>query len=575
VFRKYYYEEVGKYVDELSPEGAQDALNAIKEAAEEAGESIEKYVGDAKLLKDLNRAVTGKGTATLQELDDYAKHVGLEKTKGLLYDASNKTNLEDILRIIAPFAPAWKEIIGTYSHIFREDPVSLYRNTTRIYNAAANADPDNDGRGFFYNDPVTNAMTFMFPASGTLAKAITGLDAPLKAPIQRLSQGLQVFPALGPFAQLAASKLIPDTPKTDKIVEVLLPYGRKDIRATGGAIVPGYAQKLLQALTRDEGKMDTVYANTYVETLRALSASGKYDMGNPDEIKKLQSDAKGKAQWLTAFRALSQFLGPTAGATEFKITTKDGDIFVSELIKQFYALQTKDYDLAVQTFLDQFGDDAGLYISSKSKSTVQGLEATEQFGDWERSNGDLLKEFPDIASYLAPGGDDFSFAVWDRQIRTGKRERLTDKEIIDLAQERIGSAKYRWARKQVGQFPTDDSRDLLKRYRVALHAELPGFPLVAEFKVGEYDNQVDNMQALVTDSRVANSPIAQTINTYLTFRTAAQNIALQQFGSNNIKQSKQTQYLRDKLASMGEMLILENPDFGRVWQRFFSYEVED
>jgi len=575
VFRKYYYEEVGKYVNELSPEGAQDALKAIKEAAEEAGESVEKYVGDTKLLKDLERASKGNGTASLQELDDYAKHVGLEKTKGLLYDASNKTNLEDILRIIAPFAPAWKEIIGTYAHIFREDPVSLYRNTTRIYNAAANADPDNDGRGFFYNDPVTNAMTFMFPASGALAKAITGLDAPLKAPLQRLSQGLQVFPALGPFAQLAASKIIPDTPKTDKIVEVLLPYGRKDIRATGGAIVPGYAQKLLQALTRNEGKMDTVYANTYVETLRALSATGKYDLGNPDEIKKLQSDAKGKAQWLTAFRALSQFIGPTAGATEFKITTKDGDIFVSELIKQFYALQTKDYDSAVQTFLDQFGDDAGLYISSKSKSTVQGLEATEQFGDWERSNGDLLKEFPDIASYLAPGGDDFSFAVWERQIRSGKRERLTDKEIIDLAQERIGSAKYRWARKQIGQFPSEDNRNLLKQYRAALHAELPGFPLVAEFKVGEYDNQVEDMARLVADPRVANSPIAQTINTYLTFRTAAQNIALQQFGSNNIKQSKQTQYLRDKLASMGEMLILENPEFGRVWQRFFSYEVED
>jgi hypothetical protein len=575
VFRKYYYEEVGKYVDELSPAGAQEALNAIKEAAEEAGETIEKYVGSPKLLKDLNRASTGNGTATLQELDDYAKHVGLEKTKGLLYDASNKTNLEDIMRIVAPFAPAWKEIIGTYSHIFREDPVSLYRNTTRIYNAASNADPDNDGRGFFYNDPVTNAMTFMFPASGALAKAITGLDAPLKAPLQRLSQGLQVFPALGPFAQLAASKLIPDTPKTDKIVEVLLPYGRKGGTETATAFLPGYARKLKEALFRDEGKMDTVYANTYVETLRALSATGKYDMGNPDEIKKLQSDAKGKAQWLTAFRALSQFIGPTAGATEFKITTKDGDIFVSELIKQFYALQTKDYDSAVQTFLDQFGDDAGLYISSKSKSTVQGLEATEQFGDWERSNGDLIKDFPDIASYLAPGGDDFSFAVWDRQIRSGSRERLTDKEIIDLAQERIGSAKYRWARKQIGQFPTDDSRALLKRYRAALHAELPGFPLVAEFKVGEYDNQVEDMKALVTDSRVANSPIAQTINTYLTFRTAAQNIALQQFGSNNIKQSKQTQYLRDKLASMGEMLILENPEFGRVWQRFLSYEVED
>jgi len=576
VFRKYYYEEVGKYVDELSPEGAKDALKAIKEAADEAGVSVEKYVGDEKLLKNLKKALDGNGTASLEELDDYAKYASLNKTRELLYDASNRSNLEDAMRIVAPFAPAWREIVGTYAHIFREDPLRLYRNTTRVYNGAATADPDNDGRGFFFRDPVTDVVSFMFPASGTLAKAATGLDAPLKAPLQRLSQGLQIFPAIGPFVQFVASKFIPDTPKTDKIVEILLPYGRKGGTETTTAFFPGYARKLLQALTRDEGKMDTVYANTYVETLRALSATGKYDLGNPDEIKLLQSDAKGKAQWLTAFRALSQFLGPTAGATEFKITTKDGDIFVGELIKQFYALQTKDYDSAVQTFLDQFGDETSLYVSSKSRSLVQGLEATEQFGDWERSNENLMKEYPDIAAYLAPGGDDFSFAVWERQIRTGKRERLTDKEIIDLAQERIGSAKYRWAKKQIGQFPNENQRILLKRYREALHAELPGFPLVSEFTVGEFDNNILDMGKLVYDQRVADNEIAKSIKTYLQFRAAAKQVAFQRFGSDNIgKQSKRTQYLRDKLASIGEMLIMENPEFGRVWQRFLAREVED
>ena len=60
VFRKYYYEEVGKYVDELSPEGAQDALKAIGEAAEEAGQNIEEYVGSPKLLKDLNGCLRRK-----------------------------------------------------------------------------------------------------------------------------------------------------------------------------------------------------------------------------------------------------------------------------------------------------------------------------------------------------------------------------------------------------------------------------------------------------------------------------------------------------------------------------------
>lgn len=573
VFRTYYYEEIGRNVDQLSPEGAKQALDQIAESAKEAKKSVGEYVGDPKLVAKLNKALTGNGTATLQELDDFAKYMGLEKTKGLLYDASNRSNLEDAMRIVAPFGPAWREIIGTYTHLFRENPLGGFRNTTRILHGAKNADPDNDGRGFFYKDPITNALTFLFPGSGLLARALTGLDAPLKAPGSRLSQGLQYYPSLGPFAQIAASWILPNVPGTDDIVAQLLPYGRKSLSVK--PFLPGWFVKLSEAIRADESKLGTVYANTYTETLLALSTQGKYDMSDSNQVKLLQQDAKGKAKWLTGFRALSQFVGPTAGSTEFKITTKDGDIYASELIKQFYALQTKDYDTAVQTFLDQFGDEVSLYVASKSQANLKGLEATEQFGDWEKANGDLFKEFPEVAAYLAPAGDEFSYAVWERQLLTGKRERLTDKEIIDLAQERIGSAKYRWARKQIGQFPDEKGRALLKQYRAALHAELPGFPLVAEFKVGEFPNNVEKMKNLVNDPRVADNEIAQTIKTYIEYRDVYKKVALAQFGSDDIGQSKQTQFMRDGLANIGEMLILQNAEFGRVWQRFFSFEVED
>ena len=126
------------------------------------------------------------GNVTIEELDDYAKYVAVNNMKELLYDASSRSNLQDALRIIMPFAPAWKEVIGTYAGFLKKNPIGSARSFQRIYTGIANADPDNDGRGFFYNDPVTNAMTFMFPASGALAKAITGLVAPLKAPLQRL-----------------------------------------------------------------------------------------------------------------------------------------------------------------------------------------------------------------------------------------------------------------------------------------------------------------------------------------------------------------------------------------------------
>jgi len=573
VFRTYYYEEIGKNVDQLSPEGAKQALDEIVTSAKEAKKSVAEYVNNKTLVQKLNKALTGNGTATLEELDDFAKHIGLERTKELLYDASNKSNLEDAMRIVAPFAPAWKEIIGTYTHLFRENPLAGFRNTTRLFNGAKNADPDNDGRGFFYKDPITNALTFLFPASGLLARALTGLDAPLKSPAARLSQGLQVIPALGPVAQIAASYLLPNVPATKDIVELLLPYGRKTVSKE--TFLPGWATKAYEALRADESKLGTVYANTYAETLLAVSTQGKYDMSDPDQVKLLQQDAKGKAKWLTGFRALSQLLGPTAGSTEFKVTTKDGDVYASELTKQFYALQTKDYDTAIQTFLDQFGDEVSLYVTSKSQANLKGLEATEQFGDWENANEDLFKEFPEVAAYLAPAGDDFSYAVWERQILTGKRERLSDKEMIDLAQNRIGSAKYSWARKQIGQFPDEKGRELLKQYRAVLHDELPGFPLVAEFKVGEFANNVEKMRDLVNDPRTADNKIAKTIKTYIEYRDVYKKVALAQFGSDNIGQSKQTQFMRDGLANIGEMLILDNPEFARVWQRFFSFEVEE
>ena len=89
------------------------------------------------------------------------------------------------------------------------------------------------------------------------------------------------------------------------------------------------------------------------------------------------------------------------------------------MTKTFYDLQQQNYDTAVQEFIKKFGGDAFMYLSSKTRSQQPGLLATEQFGDWERTNQDLLRTYSEVAAYFAPGGDDFSFSVWERQIRTG------------------------------------------------------------------------------------------------------------------------------------------------------------
>jgi hypothetical protein len=572
VFREYYYQEVGALVDRLDPAEAQKFLTKVEKYAKEAGITPEKYVGDKQIIGRMRASTKTAGDVTINELDEFAKVQAVTRMKELLYDASEKTNLQDALRIIMPFAPAWKEVLGTYAGFFKSNPIGAARSFQRIYTGVGNADPDNDGRGFFYKDPTTGQTMFTFPGSGTLSKALLGLDATIEAPVARLSQGIQAFPALGPMAQIAVSAWMPDVPETDAMVGILLPYGRKGPEA----LLPlGYLQKLKSAWTSDEDDVTSIYFNTYAETLRALSATGDYDLSSKDEVLQLQKDAKFKARILTTFRAVSQFTGPTAGTIEFKVPTNEGDQFISALIKEFYDMQADPaigYDKAVPQFLAKYGDEAALYVSAKSRAAVEGLEATSEFNDWERRNGDLISLYPEVSRYLAPAGSDFNFTVYDRQTRAGERVKLTDDQIIELAQIRIGSANFRAARQQVGPYPSDEAKDLLKRYRAFLSKKYPGFPAVAEFQVGKYYNDILELKQLVFDKRVTVDGTVTSIRQYLLAREQA--IAASGVSESGFRSAKSAGPLRDKLASIGLVLSESEPNFARIYDRLLASEVE-
>ena len=573
-FRQYYAQIIAEQADMLSPEEAEKLLKQIGENAKALGITEAQYLGSKQTVEVLKASTMTRGTATAQELDEYARFMAVQQTKELLYDASNKSNLEDALRIIMPFAPAWREVLGTYYGFLKGNPVNTVRSFQRVYTGALGADYDNDGRGFFYQDPTTKQMMFAFPGSGALAKLLTGVNAPLEAPVKRLSQGINAYPSLGPMMQVAASAL-PDAPQLDGIKEFLLPYGEKNLGTVFNP-TPQWADKFLQAIKADTGKLDNVFGNTYVETLRALSASGEYNLDDPNSQNQLYKDAKSKARILTLMRAASQFLGPTAGATEFVIPTEQGDQFVSALIKEFYDLQAKDYDTAVPKFLELYGDEVTLYVASKTRSLQEGLEATQEFGDWERRNGDLLSQYANTAAYLAPAGSEFNFTVWQRQLQQGKRERLTDREIVKIAQERVGSAKYRAARKLVGPYPNETQKQLLRQYREYLHRQHPGFPLKAEFTVGKFENDVEELRNLIADPRVADNPTAKAVSEYLQYLDQAVGVYVSRGGQpSGFATAKSAAPLRDAMASIGEALAQREPGFSRVWQRLLAQQVED
>ena len=279
-------------------------------------------------------------------------------------------------------------------------------------------------------------------------------------------------------------------------------------------------------------------------------------------------------------RAVTQFTGPTALSPEYIVKTKKGDVYVSELSRIFYEMQEDPeigYDNAVQEFLRVFGDDAAIYMSSKTRSVIEGLEPTREFQDWVNDNEQLVKDFTkrnqSVAYYLAPGGSDFVFNVWMLQVMENKRVYQDFPAQVEQMQNKIGAALYADMRRTIGPSPSEDQREQLRDYRKALHEEYPGFPLFVEFKVGAFYNDVADLKELVADERVADNEIAQALGEYLTARDEA--IEASGVTEQGFRQAKSAAEGRKMLYALALSLIETTPEFARIFDRLLASEIEE
>ena len=222
-------------------------------------------------------------------------------------------------------------------------------------------------------------------------------------------------------------------------------------------------------------------------------------------------------------------------------------------------------------FLETFGDQALLYVSGKSRSEVGGLLPTEAYDQWSGSNQLMFNRYKDVAGYMAPGGDDFSFLVWKKQTERGERTRLTARELLDQAENVVGAAKFRAARVKFGPFPNEVQRAWLRKYRAALSRELPGFPPVASFDTGEFDRFVIQLESLVNEPTMENNEAAKATRIYLEKRRRAFETA-NAAGLLTIR-SRAATPLRDYLASIGDALVQKYPDFERVFEQKLQAEL--
>lgn len=611
VFRKFYYAEVNRLSPLLNKGAADEIIFSLREtAAKEGAQFTEKwlgnYLGDADTAQQIWEISTGvrktTGTLSREQLDAYAKGFALDETKKLFYSAAEKSNFADIHRVISPFASAWADVMKRWVGDISKNPEILRRGGIAVQ-GLKNADPDADGKGFFFKDPQSGEYVFNYPfssqlapfmgaATGGVAGAIfggaqgalvgglvgggagavaqtqlNGVDAVLQAPAKTLNMGFNILPGIGPFAQVAANKIIPEKPQLDFVRKLLVPYGAPSV---GLLTAPAWADKFFSAVISDP-ENDRILGDLTMDTMKALSTTGQYDLTTADGRDRLHKDAVGKARVLLVLRALGQFTGPTRPSVEFKVDTKQGDVYANELSKVFRQYQSENYDTAVQRFMDTFGDDVFLYMAGKTKSAVGGLDASTEFGRWERDNSSVVDKYPEVAGFFAPVGSNFDYQVYLRQIETGKRDRINPDELVMEAQSLVGKAAYRYLTRSVGPNPNDAQQALLREARTILQDQYPGFAQ-APLDLKTFDRRILQLQEAASDLDLADNKIAQATQAYFQLRDAALAKATER-GVVSLG-AKTNSDLRGLLRQAGNALSTQIPEFQRLWDRLLSQEVD-
>lgn len=625
-FRQFYYAQIARMIDELDESGVvllraslADAAKGLKGFdpknpignARDLQRFLAKYVTDKEaaqaIYKKLQNPRAAGGRISFDELNSYAKGFALDEVKRTFFDAAEKSNFADILRIVAPFGSAWADVVARWGRLLSSEPEALKRIGMSV-EGFRDADPDADGKGFFWKDPVTGEYMFNYPynkqigpltsylagfgalaggvfggAKGALVGGVTsglagaGLQqafgvpgTQLVAPAKSLNMSLNVLPGLGPFVQLAASKVLGQMPQGDDVLKVITPYGEPQISSFGPLPVPSWAQKISAALSDPEN--NRLLGDMMIETMRVLQMNGGYDLSKPEDVQRLENDAADRARILIMLRGLGQFVGPTRPEPEFRVGTYEGDKYTAELSKAFRDMQSQNYDTAVIRFLNAFGEDALLYVSGKTKAQAGGLDASTQFGDFERDNPDLFAQFGDVAGFFAPAGSNFDYSVYLRQLRTGARERIKPSDLVEEAQSLVGRALYRTTVQSVGPNPTSEQQDYLRGVRELIKERFPGFATAA-VNINEASARLDQVRQVIMETDLlAGNPLLDPARAYFRQR----DLALQEAANRGLQtlKGKAASDLRAWLRDIGDQLVRQYPEFERLYDRVLFNEID-
>lgn len=565
-FQEFYWKRNIELIPRMTAETQQQAIRVARETG------LPKNI-----IKQLEaRAKTGVGDLNVAEADTVAKAFGLEQTRKLLYDLSDRNQFFDVTRAIFPFGEAWKEVATTWARIATVDNPVATRRAQQIVTGLRSADTDGAGQGFFYTDPQTGQESFNYPFSGWINERLTDVPAPLQAPAQGLNIfATSVIPGFGPVVQLSVAKLIPERPDFDSMRKLILPFGEKD--TSGGILesfLPAWMNKARTAIDKDSPGQERMYANTVMDVARYLVSTGKYSMDSPEEQDRLLQAAHHRARGLYGIRAFAQFFAPSPPSPEFVTQDKNGKALMSVLLVEDYRrMQEDDYTTATERFIEKYGE--GAFLTTVSK-TQGGGQPNKELYDFVRENPEIPRQHADVYGYFVDGDDKFDGDAYAYQLRSGQRKPITPEKAIEIANQRLGGMVYRQAQSKLGLQPGDapskEQRVWLAKVRDAIATEYPGYNATPA-NLRDQKVLIQKLMEAADNPMLAKTEAGKALVVYRQAREEAIELARAR-GYTTFISANATADIREALRRLAGQLSVTYPAFTEMFERTLNREMK-
>lgn len=556
---------------------------------------------DPRMLARMNKITEGSGRITsLDDANFMAKRYALNSIKKELYEASERSQFFDAMRLIFPFGEPWREVVTQWAKIAWANPRVVRRGQQIVY--AAQGDPNKGfdfgpdekgvhhyaGNGFFHKDQYGDEV-FNIPFGRNIAKMVAGVPTDLTGFASGMTMMADNLPGTGPVLQVPAALMLPDNKDFDGIRELIFPFAPPDYSA--GLLETSAPTWVQRTIGYFKGTDARGYASMVGDVSNYLVSKGDVDMTDPEQVTAMFAKARAIAKRLQLLKGLTAAGAPTSLSPTFLAQVTDGSEDQKQKMVHQWELKNDwqrivkeydgDYTLATADFIDRYGQNALLTTQADTYPLVSGLPLSQAASDWERDNPTLVKKYKLTWGLFAPKGesDSFDIRAWQRQKNRGDRLTLTPEQRVDLAQQHQGAQIYAVAKASVGDKPSKQQREALAVIHELIKQNYPGYghDVAGLPSRADIEQVVKELRRSVADPKLADNDQATAARLYLDARDqaieAARALGSTAFGGEALG-TPAADNLRAALGSIGLLIVKKYPGFKDFYDAVFSREVD-